>query len=55
MYLNILWSQLATVGILPVFLLLQSKVVEKDMRKLSIMEVWQRIENSRGNSYHVQP
>ena len=32
-----------------------SKVVEEAMRKLTITKVWQRIENSGGNSYHVQP
>ena len=34
-----------------------SKVVEEDMRKLNITEdtVWQRIENSGGKSYHIQP
>ena len=34
-----------------------SKIVEEDMRKLNITEdtLWQRIENSGGNSYHIQP
>ena len=34
-----------------------SEVVEEDMRKLNITEdnLWQRIEKSGGNSYHVQP
>ena len=35
-----------------------SKVVEKDMSKLNITKdviIWQRIENSGGNSYHIQP
>ena len=31
-----------------------SKVVEEDMRRSS-QKIWQRIENSGGNSYHVQP
>ena len=34
-----------------------SKVVEEDTRKLNNTEdkLWQRIENSRGNSYQVPP
>ena len=32
-----------------------SKVVEEDMRKLNIMEDKAEVENSGGNSYHVQP
>ena len=32
-----------------------NKVVEEDMRTLNIAEDMQRIEDSGGNSYHVQP
>ena len=31
------------------------KVVEKDMRKLNIKEDMVEENNSRGNSYHIQP
>ena len=32
-----------------------SKIVEEDTRKLKSQKIWQRIENSGGNSYYVRP
>ena len=32
-----------------------NQVVEEDMTKLNITKIWQKIENSGGNSYHIQP